>query len=262
MLLSSVQRYNNNHASHERKIEESSQSSTKSNLTSMIYITTHFSDQHKFYLTKCWPLALQHVPLLANSDIVVYLNPSRTETVPIAMDLLSQTFANQNLTVHTREYALYQAGAIQAVTDAAKEGWFENYDWIFRLNPDVIIRNDTFIQTTMHHNSTATALLVHCMGYGQDLAHTDFFGLKSSALPLSSMLQKNIGDNAEITFTNQIRNEVLDKGRHRWIYDARPGGDGSQCRVASDRKPHETPITHFHVEQNELEGDCPIPFSS
>ena len=83
-------------------------------------------------LRKCWPLALQHVPLLANSDIVVYLNPSRTEIIPVAMDLLSQTFANQNLTVHTRKHASYQTGAIQAVTDAAMEGWFENYDWIFR----------------------------------------------------------------------------------------------------------------------------------
>ena len=40
---------------------------------------------------------------------------------------------------------------IKAFADAAKEGWFENYDWAFRANPYVIIRNDTFSRQNQCH---------------------------------------------------------------------------------------------------------------
>lgn len=46
------------------------------NLKVMLYVTTHMSPQHIWYLKSCWLPALQNSVLLRNSDVVVYLNPT------------------------------------------------------------------------------------------------------------------------------------------------------------------------------------------
>lgn len=237
--------------------------SSSDNIKTMIYITTHFSNQHIFYLTECWPLALEHVPLLRHSDIVIYLNPDENEEDPdklsTAMKLLKQTFYNQNLHVHIRNNKGYDGGAMSAISDAAKEGWFENYDWIFRVNPDVIIRDDSYIQSVMKNDAEATGILINCVSSMFPIAHTDFFGFQPQALSLPNVFLTNIGSNAEKTFTNQIRKDILDKGGARWVDDAKPMS--AICRAGYGRENSETPITHFHADDSQIAAaECPVPF--
>jgi hypothetical protein len=241
-----------------------------SDLKVMVYVTTHMSVEHIGYLKTCWPKALEHSELLRKADYVVYLqsHPSNWQK---DQELVQTTFRNQNLTIHLADNPGYQEGAMAALRDASKNGWFTGYDWIIRLNPDVILRNETFLINTMMNDPNATAMLINCKPNSLKV-HTDFFAIKPSVLPPNAFQKRRQGGNAEGVFTKEIRKAVLNKGGHRWIPSANPVGE--VCRAGSfrngtDKRPFstETPITHAHffnrlyeVQKTFDNVTCPIPF--
>ena len=157
---------------------------TKS-LKVMLYVTTHMSPQHIWYLKSCWFPALQNSLLLCSSDVVAYLNPANDTLQEEAKKLLKGTFQNQKITIHDHINPGKEAGAKAALEDAAKEGWFKGYDWVIWLNPDVIIRNDTYILDVMQNDLNATAILINCAHFNPQKPikfHTDFFAIKLGAL--------------------------------------------------------------------------------
>ena len=72
----------------------------RENLKVMLYVTTHMSPQHIWYLKSCWYPALQNSLLLRSSDVVVYLNPPENE-LQEAKKILQDTFEHQKLTILT-----------------------------------------------------------------------------------------------------------------------------------------------------------------
>jgi len=251
----------------------------------LIYITTHMSLLHIWYLQACWPDALDHSSLLRNADVMVHMTtPEEFQGVVAAeplVDLLRGTFAGQNITVHVRkhvagrdtmvgiEHEKKQNGAMAALIDAAKNKWFHGYDWVIRLNPDVIVRNDTFILETIQDPSV-TALLVDCYHDPKHLVtnpdeyskiHTDFFAIKPSALPHDAFLVPKT-KNAEKSFTEDIRDSILKVGGHRFIPGAEPLTPGF-CKLGFGRTLDmlgDTPITHWEPQGVPDSLICPIPF--
>ena len=198
--------------------------------------------------------------LLNTADVVVYLNPKEEERKE-AMNILNNAFRDQNLTIHVRDNPGYQEGAMAALQDATQEGWFSGYDWVIRVNPDVIIRDDTFMVDVMENDPNATGLLINCENSRNGLKiHTDFFAIKPGVLPSGAFL--NPGRNAENSFAKDIRGAILNKGNHRWIPGAHPANVRRlRCRAGYKRKMEETHVIHFHPEE-ELMKDftCPVPF--
>lgn len=43
-----------------------------------------------------------------------------------------------------------QQGAIQAMVRPFEKGWFTDYDWVLRVNPDVLIRDDTWLHEQIY----------------------------------------------------------------------------------------------------------------
>lgn len=82
--------------------------------------------------------------------------------------------------MHDRSHLGMQEGAKAAISDASREGWFNDYDWVILVNSDVIIRNDTFMLDIMQNDPNATtAILVNCNGNNTSpKVHTDFFAIK------------------------------------------------------------------------------------
>ena len=227
----------------------------------MLYVTTHMSSQHIWYLKSCWIPALQNSLLLRSSDVVVHLNPSNNTVREEGKKLLKATFQNQTITIHDRSNPGYQSGAISALEDAAKEGWFKGYDWVIRVNPDVIIRNDTYMLDIMQNDPNATAILINCANLNPQnpQVHTDFFAIKPGALAPNTFINSTIG-NAEYSFTNDIGADILNKGNHRWIKNSEP--KRGICRAGYYRKEDERDVTHSHVGEDKLLTNftCPIPF--
>ena len=110
----------------------------------LVYITTNLSEGHSLYLQKCWPTLIAKSPLLSQAEFMFFVTEPKGQTANLT--LIASAFAGRRVSVRVVENPGYQEGAILALTDAADHGWFENYDWVIRLNPDVPIRNDTFLQ--------------------------------------------------------------------------------------------------------------------
>ena len=219
----------------------------------LIYITTHMSQQHRDYLKHCWPQAIKNSDLLKQSDITVYMTPD--EDVSGSFLLLEEVFKGLQLNVYLQPNPGYQEGAIAALTEASRRGWFNGYDWVFRLNPDVIIQNDKWMLDTIKNDADAGLLYVSCqhdLDPNRMKIHTDFFGLKMTAL--SPGFRFTHGENAEWTFSSDVRNLVLD-GKHRHIPDSYPHHKG-YCRVDGNR---DGPVFHFTKPYRSY-GVCPANF--
>ena len=203
----------------------------------MLFVTTHMSLQRIWHLKSCWPPALQNSVLLNTADVVVYLNPEEKERKE-AMNILKHTFRDQNLTIHVHgETEERQSGAMAALSDATREGWFSGYDWVIRVNPDVIIRDDTFMLDAMQNDPNATGLLINCRKTTNTRIpkiHTDFFAIKPEVLPSDAFLNPT-GRDAEDSFTNDIREAILNKGNQRWI----PGAASPDTACRAGRKEEE-----------------------
>jgi len=223
----------------------------------MIYVTTHMSGQHIWQLKSCWPTALQNSLLLNSSDVVVYLTPNTVASKNVTnsdVRLLQHTFRNQKLTIHTRPNLGYQESATAALTDAMAEGWWEGYDWIVRVNPDVIIRDDSQLWNIVNHDKNATGILVNCVNsVASPAVHTDFFAIRPRALLLDNLISQG---SAERDFTNAIKKSIIGKGNHRWLDAARP--TNNICRAGHGRDVQTTPVLHHHYKTDTF--TCPIPF--
>ena len=226
----------------------------------LLFVTTHMSTQHIWHLKSCWPPALNNSLVLDTADVAVYLNPEQEENRKEAMDVLQQTFKNQNLTIHVRNNPGYPEESMVALTDATQEGWFKGYDWVIRVNPDVIIRDDTFVLDVMKNDPKASGLLINCFTSSKTrpLIHTDFFAVKPEALSPTAFLHP-LSSKVERAFTRDIR-KILDMGGARWIPGAQP--ITAVCRAGYGRNITDTHVIHFHPEEEMMsELTCPIPFS-
>lgn len=240
------------------------------NFKLLLFVTTHMCDSHIFFIKACWPSLLQNSLLIRSADVLVHMGydsnineeeNDRDKRLNEQKNLFKETFHDQNIKIHTVPNIGYQTGAMKALTDASTEGWFDGYDWVIRLNPDVIIRNETFLINVMENDPNATALLINCFHDKKSLhVHTDFFAIKPSVLPKDAFMFQTF-KKAELSFTAAIKVQILDKGGHRWIPGAEPGISGI-CRAGNKNKMTESTIVHVNLDVTTLKTGhlaCPIP---
>ena len=119
----------------------------------------------------------------------------------------------------------YQEGANLAMSEGAGRSLFSNYDWVIRLNPDVIILDSRWILKTML-TPDVDAIFVDCRDicrFGNCVnssvkIHTDFFAIRPRVLRPNSFNGSTFAlfSNAEQTATYEFR-DILQSGRHRWL---------------------------------------------
>lgn len=235
----------------------------------LIYIATHMPSQHKEYLKHCWPLALKNSYLLNTSDVAVYLTPEEEE-IDESVQILKETFKKQNLTYYINKNLGYQAGALAALTQGSNNHWFDGYDWVIRMNPDVIIQNDTWMLDTIENDVNASLLYIDCFKRPKSalfrnnvrLVHTDFFALKISELSIDHLNAQSYFDTviaakkitAETMFTERM-GLIIEKEQHRHVPDSYPKSFGI-CRVDGNR---DGAVFHF-PSVNLQNGICPAKF--
>ncbi|CAE7285970.1 unnamed protein product, partial [Symbiodinium necroappetens] len=186
---------------------------------------------HQKYLP-CWGRAVQQIPLLQHSDLILYTSANISSS-----DI--ERFHFRNVTVKKYVNEGWQKGAIKAITDAFgekgyQEKWFEGYDWVIRLNADVLIMDDTWLRKTME-NASIDGIFGACMG---DQIHTDFFALPPQAVDYKLVDECSNKYGAEKHFTCAIAN-VLRSKRFTWV----EGAEEKVCRMVGAR----SPIVHAHT---------------
>ena len=214
----------------------------------MVYITTHMSPMHTGFLENCWPSMMSRVDMFQSAEVLVFATPANRSTTQMRdyKTFLSRVFDGHNLTVLYRTNPGYQQGAMLALLNAIEYDWFSGYDWVVRLNPDVLVRSDRWITKTMA-TPGVDGIFVDCEDSScpnssrcvQARIHTDFFIIRPQAVagkPLLSTLRKFT--NAERMATFLFR-PIVNKGHDRWI----PGTKQSRyCRVRG----LQSPVVHDH----------------
>lgn len=233
---------------HVRRIHESlaavgaPSESTKSNRI-LIFITTHLSDLHYTYLENCWPALIAKSPLFKQSDFMIFI--TEPEGQKANMTLINSVFAETGISVHSTENPGYQEGAILAFTEAIENHWFDKYDWVIRVNPDVMIREDNFLLERFQ-DSRIHGVFVDCLDRdcptgnrcADSLIHTDFFAVRPNAISLSAVREMK-QNNAEV-MTTEMFSSIVQDGADAWVPGAGP--QRGICRVVGKS----SPVIHTH----------------
>jgi hypothetical protein len=139
------------------------------------------------------------------------------------------------------EEAVKQMGAKRAMMDPfLKENrWYDDYDWVIRLNPDVLIRRDTWIRQTMM-NTSIDGIFVDFSKRSAKAVHSDFYAFRPSAAN-DKVLIDNLHKRptAETHLYSGFRGTIRRK-RVAWL-------PGARIRRESARvMGKESPVIHFH----------------
>ena len=213
----------------------------------LLYITTHMSDQHVELLLGCWPYTIANSKLVRMADVAVFVNGNQNRR-NYNEALLRTVFQSKNITVHHSPNLGYQNGAISAMANGDKQGWFQGYDWVVRVNPDVIIRDDTYLLSTISGDVDVDGVFVdchekckgdtHCNDTGFQM-HSDFTAFRPSAIPSDIFWNETNAENMNsVAFAS-----VVHLGRDRWLPDAVPQIK-RRCRVTVDER---SPVAHYHT---------------
>lgn len=230
----------------------------------LVYITTLFSEDHQDIFKYCWPELMRKSKLLQGADVVIFSN-NRTEVNETVISFVQQLYAHnpsfryefasedtlQDMLEPSRrmdwmnddDSNQFQFGANEAVHLGFNRSWFSNYNWVIRINPDVLIRNSTWLLQTMN-DPAVDAILVECEPEPWRI-HTDFFAVRPSACrpnAFDNMTKENGRDhvgNHEMTAALEFK-KIIDAKRHRWLPDNKPSY--GFCRL---RGPHSS-VIHRH----------------
>ena len=209
-----------------------------------VFMTTHWSKQHKKYLS-CWEYATKKLKLLKNADLVLYTSerPSKEELAKLHFHKIKiKDFVNPG----------YQSGAVQAWKDAfgavngTKGKWFKGYDWVIRLNPDVLIFDDKWLLATMH-NSSIDGIFQNC---GNCRVHSDFLAIRPEVVN-HTLVDESLDINAEQHLTFSLVHLLKVTKRWVWIEGGEPVKPQG-CRITGNH----SPAVHNHT----LSRYCPDYF--
>ena len=146
-----------------------------------------------------------------------------------------------------------QWGANMAMSLAVSAGWFQSYDWVVRLNPDVLIRQSDFIVDHLD-DSSVDAIVARC---DFEKIDTDFFAVRPSALQPNAFAQMYPGPrdkavyegmvllNHEVTANENFR-PILSSKRFMVVPNLAPMK--RICRVRG----HKAPVYHAHDSKSWL----------
>jgi len=231
-----------------RRHESSSLPSLKGldNIRVLVYITTHLPPAHMDFLRKCWPSIIKNSVLLQHADMLMFSGGS-----PPA-DILADSFMGKKVRVERYNNSGYQEGAMLALEAATAQRWFDGYDWVIRVNPDVLILDDEWLIKNMLDSGvdgifadcTDTICSSHCTG---SLVNSDFFAVRAEHLgPASFTGLQGTFSSAELQITEAF-SKLIGQGRDRWIPNTNMQG---ACRIRGDG----VPVLHAHS----VVSQCPL----
>jgi len=117
----------------------------------LVYVPTHLSDDHAACLT-CWPAMLAHAPLLRTADVLVYAGgpAAAVPAARLSWESIVKALPNRNATIFFSSFNPgYQDGAKYAMHVALTSGWFDAYEWVVRINPDVLVFDESRLTLAM-----------------------------------------------------------------------------------------------------------------
>lgn len=209
----------------------------------VIFMTTHLSKEQLKFLP-CWKDAVQRMPIFKNADLMLY-----TTKRPNKKILSMLPFRNTIIKLYKNTG--YQNGALQAMKDPFlllkknETTWFDAYDWVIRVNLDVLIRYDAWLIETML-NKSIDGIFHDCKDYRYPehglfwQLHTDFHAFRPSAINPVAFLGED-HNNAERHASIGFRS-IYDSGRFAFVKGGVNPFPG-ECRIEGLY----SPVLHDHT---------------
>ena len=199
-----------------------------SNVKLLIYLTTHLPEEHVAFLP-CWKDAIERMDLFKYADGMIYTSTGLSEEQLKMLPFRNTTIKRVPTNIG------YQEGAVQAMIDPFLDenvSWFDDYDWVIRVNLDVLIRKDSWLIQTML-NETFDMIVHDCDTKNKfpnnPLFHTDFIAFRPRAVNRWILLHSD-RKNAEGHITESFRH-IYDQKRFDYLEGAENAIQGA-CRIA------------------------------
>jgi len=203
----------------------------------LLFLNTHLSDGHLDFLRKCWPALMKNSALLQHADVLLFATGEPPQ------DIVHEVFRDKTVRVEQYPNKGYEGGAMAAMEVSTNQSWFSGYDWVIRLNPDVLILEDEWLIKNMLDDGVdgifADCHDGTCVSGCTSVTHmnSDFFAARGKLMGPGSIPFERF-DGAESQVTAMFRSTVQ-LGRDRWV----PGTkQESICRI---RGPG-VPVLHAH----------------
>jgi len=194
----------------------------------LIYLTTHLPEEHVAFLP-CWKDAIERMDLFKYADGMIYTSTGLSEEQLKMLPFRNTTIKRVPTNIG------YQEGAVQAMIDPFLDenvSWFDDYDWVIRVNPDVLIRKDSWLIQNML-NDTIDMIVHDCHTKNKFTNntnfHTDFIEFRPRAVNRWILLQSD-PKNAERHITESFRH-IYNQKRFVYVEGAKNANEGF-CRIA------------------------------
>jgi len=193
-----------------------------------LYLTTHMSPRHVSFLENCWPSMFEQYPILKTVDLLLY-----TTRLP-SDDMLSR-LPFRSVLPHLYFNTGKQGGARQAMIDGHEKGWFKPYDWVIRMNPDVLFRGDATDWLWKKFRDENTRVIVNPI---MARVCSDFYAFRPEVITDSALKASESIHNTELHLTSLLRNVTRANGR---VLVKGPGLKGPGARTGSAH------VLHHHA---------------
>merc|ERR1719237_768947 len=92
-------------------------------------------------------------------------------------------WSKKKKTIHYGKNIGYHPGAMKAMDDGFQNGWFDGYDWLVRINPDVIIYDEIPMFSFMDRPDVSAVIAKCHYEWGENKKYywqinTDFFAVR------------------------------------------------------------------------------------
>jgi len=247
-----------NYADYARFGAASGLASRRTNASVVLYVTTHASDQHMSFL-ECLPPLIARSPMLSKVDVIVYVGQDNlTDSMKNEITRLLDTWPVGNRFVHFGNNPGYQEGAMKAAHVGFSSGWFRGYDWVIRVNPDVVIYDESLVWPLME-KAENWGVFVACYedcedhsGCAPNQTHTDFFAVRPSRVPRDAFADWPTAHNAERQATAAFKDIYAAKADVYlpWKWPTGYGG----CRVHGGGVWHSVHFCPEFLDNHNLSG--------
>lgn len=204
----------------------------------------HCEHRPRYFLRVHWPKALRSSKLLREADVLLFSTGD-----PFHNSEMKSTFvSNPNFAIINRDNPGYQPGANLAMAVGVEQGLFAGYEWMLRVNPDVLVLNDSWILRTME-DPNVDGIFVDCKDLCHigsctnpaSVLHTDFFPVRPRVLKHGAFNESTFAQLSKAEFVATYEFQcILSSGRHRWL--PRTGPMRGRCRVRGKG----SPVIHSH----------------
>jgi hypothetical protein len=187
----------------------------------VLFVTTHLSSNHISFL-KCWPSKiLAHSESLARADVIVQ---TYGFVSPDVKDML-HAFPNRVIRLaDLGENTGKQSGAMRGIAEAFRNGWFTRYEWVVRLNPDVVIWSDTRLMAAMVSSKTWGVFGTCHFGrkpwqLAKNRINTDIFAFRPNQISSTAFSDWMNWSKAEDQAAHEF--QIVTKGKHEFVLPSR-----------------------------------------